>query len=205
MRSHLPLRSLTVLCALLIAPLAHAHEGHGVASHFAAGFLHPLSGLDHLLAMVLVGMWCWAKPRLGWVAPLLFMAGLILGAGLGLSGGLASKNLELFIALTLIVLGGMVGVMPLFKDHLWWRVGLVSIMGFGAVHGYMHGVELQSSLDLQGLAGMVCASACLHASGWWAGKRLILRHARLRAWTAMASMGTGGWLLAGLLASGGTP
>lgn len=191
-------RHLVVLAGLLITPLVHAHEGHGVASHFVAGFLHPFSGIDHLLAMVLVGMWCWAKPRQGWVVPLLFMAGLTLGAWLGM-GGVASRTAECLIALSLVALGVLVGRLSRVHDGLWW-LSLVAILGFGGVHGYLHGVELQISLNPShmGLLGMVFASACLHASGWWAGKGLVQRHARLRALTAMASMGTGGWLLAGL-------
>ncbi len=196
MRSSFLFRTVVALAVLVCAAQAQAHEGHGMVTHFAAGLLHPFSGVDHLMAMLLVGVWCWARPAKAVWVPLVFMTGLMVGAGLGLNGS-DSLLAERLIALSLMALGVMVWRMPQIQGRTWW-LGLVAMAGFGLVHGHAHGVALQASASHLGLIGMVCASALLHATGWAVGKWAMPRHVHLRVFTAMASLGLGGWLFTGL-------
>ena len=90
---------------LLLATPAFAHPGHGAIHSFSAGLAHPISGADHLLAMVAVGLWAaLAAPRLFWVAPGGFMSGMLLG-GLAGMAGLVLPSVELIIACSVILFG----------------------------------------------------------------------------------------------------
>jgi len=176
--------------------VAFAHPGHPDASMgFAAGFLHPLGGADHLLAMVAVGLWAAAAlpPRRRWVAPLLFVATLTLGAALA-HGGLAlplGGALELLIAGSVVLLGAMlVGV-----DRVRPAAGLVLTAAAGLLHGTAHGLEMSGGLSFVAYAGgFALASALLHAAGLGAGQALVrMRMAALRV--AGAAVGLWGALL----------
>jgi urease accessory protein len=80
-------RFLFVLAASLLALPAFAHSGEGVAGGFAAGFMHPLSGLDHLLAMVAVGIWgAFLGRPLVWMLPVAFPLVMVVGGVLGIAG-----------------------------------------------------------------------------------------------------------------------
>jgi hydrogenase/urease accessory protein HupE len=100
-------RAVTALLPLLlvIATPAHAHTGTGIVHGFTAGFLHPLLGLDHLLAMVTVGLWAGCVGgRALWAWPLAFVTVMLLGALVGL-GGWAMPQAEILIGLTVVALG----------------------------------------------------------------------------------------------------
>ena len=93
-------------CAAPLLAAAHtsgAPHDHGTAA-FAAGFTHPFTGLDHLAAMVALGVWSAMTSRRVWLAPLAFAGALLLGALLGLTG-LALPAVEPMIAASLLVLG----------------------------------------------------------------------------------------------------
>jgi len=148
--------------AMLAADTASAHSGTGLAGGFASGFAHPFSGLDHLLAMVAVGLWGAVLGRPLIVAlPVAFPAMMVVGAGLGMFG-MPMPPVELGIALSVLMLGGAIA--------LSWRAPVVVAVAIVAVfalfHGYAHGKELPSAADPIGYsAGFVFATGLLHLAG----------------------------------------
>ncbi len=162
------------LALLAVAPsLAFAHEGH--EHGFVAAFMHPMLGWDHLLAMVLVGVLAARHAGRAAIAlPVGFVGGAGAGALLGLtlaSGGGAPAWLEPAIAGSVMLLG--------LAAAITWRAPLVlatlACTLFGAVHGFAHGIELQADAAPV-LAGMLLATALLHAAGY-----VIARAASVRA------------------------
>ena len=156
------LRSLLILTTLLPGA-ALAHTGTGAHEHgFAYGFLHPLGGLDHLLAMIAVGL---LAAHLGgralWLVPLSFVALMAFGGAIGFAE-IRVPYVELLIAASVFVLGVLVAFrtsMPLITAML--------IAGFFAIfHGHAHGAELPvGSSPFPYAAGFLLATALLHAAG----------------------------------------
>jgi urease accessory protein len=151
-------------CALSTWASAHSGvENHGHLGFFS-GFTHPLLGLDHLAAMVAVGLWSAlsarrAGPELLW-GPLGFANALLLGAMLGLEG-VTLPVVEPMIAASLLLLG-------LLVVSRWRLPGLgAALVGvFALFHGLAHGQELVDSASaFETLAGMLSATVLLHASG----------------------------------------
>jgi urease accessory protein len=146
--------------------LALAHTGndgaahHGFADAAAAGFTHPFTGLDHLAAMVALGVWSALTARRIWLAPLVFASSLLVGALLGFAG-FSLPAVEPMIAASLLVLGLLVASRAALPEVL----GLGLAASFALFHGLAHGQELNGPLSAWALAGMVCATALLHASG----------------------------------------
>ena len=162
MRHRLARRCLAAASFAAIASPAIAHVQAGQATGFLTGFLHPISGLDHVLAMVAVGLW---GAQLGapaiWLLPVTFPIVMAFGGLLGLLGA-PLPGVEIGIAASAILLG--VAVMTERKLPL---VAAAALVGFFAIfHGHVHGTELppgQSGL-LYSL-GFVVATGCLHAIG----------------------------------------
>ena len=148
--------------ALLLAGPAAAHSGTGLPGGFAAGFMHPLSGLDHLLAMVSVGLWGAILGRpLVYALPVVFPAMMVAGAIIGMVG-LSLPPVELGIAVSVLALGGSVALS--WRAPVWTAVALVAL--FALFHGYAHGRELPSAADPIGYsAGFVLATGLLHGLG----------------------------------------
>jgi len=153
----------SISCALLLlAQPALAHVQNAEAAGFVSGFRHPISGLDHVLAMVAVGLW---GAQLGapaiWVLPVAFPLVMALGGALGLLG-IPLPGTEYGIAASAILLGA--AVMFELRPPLVFA-GL--LVGFFAIfHGHAHGTELppgQSALLYS--MGFVIATGCLHALG----------------------------------------
>jgi len=166
---------LTVLCW---TPAAHAHVQQGEAGSFLTGLGHPISGFDHVLAMIAVGLW---GAQLGapalWLLPVTFPMVMALGGMVGLLG-VPLPGVEMGIAASAILLG--LAVMSELRPPLAAAVVLVGI--FGVFHGHAHGTELppgQSALLYS--MGFVVATGCLHAVGigvglihrWPWGQRLV--------------------------------
>jgi urease accessory protein len=174
------MRRLALLAILVSAP-ALAHEQAGLAQGFATGFLHPLSGPDHILAMVAVGMW---GAQLGlpalWVLPVTFPMMMAVGGFLGLVG-IPLPGVEVGVALSALALGAMVA--GAVRPPLWAAMLLVG--AFAIFHGHAHGTELppgQSGLTYS--LGFVVATGGLHAAGIaiglvhrWPTGRIALRGA----------------------------
>lgn len=148
---------------LLWAPgLAQAHAGTGLPGGFVSGFAHPLSGLDHLLAMVCVGLWgAFLGRPLIYLLPTIFPAVVVCGAVLAMIG-LPLPPTEIGIALSVIVLGACIGLA--IKAPVW--VASLIVAAFALFHGYAHGKELPSAADpIAYSAGFVLATGLLHVLG----------------------------------------
>lgn len=144
---------------LLTTPI-FAHTGLDTHSGtFFSGFLHPLGGLDHLAAMISVGLWASVAggPRL-WVWPLAFVSAMIVGGILGFSG-VALPAVEPMIAASVIVLGLAIAS----ALNFWIGAAVVAVMG--VFHGHAHGTEAPGGDWLLYALGFVAATAALHASG----------------------------------------
>jgi urease accessory protein len=160
-RAHL--RSLAGLVLVIqFSQVADAHIRKGEASGFLSGVHHPISGLDHVLAMIAVGLW---GAQLGapaiWVLPVAFPMVMALGGMMGLLG-IPLPGTEYGIAASMILLGGV--VLFELKPPLWAAALLVSF--FAIFHGHAHGTELPPGQDgLLYSMGFVCATGCLHGIG----------------------------------------
>ena len=137
----------------------HVHPG------FMAGLLHPFTGIDHLAAMLAVGVWSALAVRPVWVAPLAFVA--LLGAGaLGGLAGVAVPGVEPMIAASLLVTGLLIATRAQWPV---WAAALVAGL-FAFFHGAAHGMELSGVGVAQALAGMLIGSAALHLTGIGLGR-----------------------------------
>lgn len=157
-------RSLLLLAFIFAPALAHAHPGH--AGHEAGGIgwglMHPFTGLDHLLAMVAVGLWAvQLGGRARWALPAAFVGAMTLGSALGM-GGAVLPLVEPMILASALVLGALVAFsvrLPLLAS--------VAVVALGAVfHGHAHGAEIPAASSgwLTAL-GFVSSTAALHVAG----------------------------------------
>jgi urease accessory protein len=162
MHNRTPIERLLAGAALLYSGTAAAHTGTGLAGGFAPGFMHPLSGSDHLLAMVSVGLWgAFLGPPLVQTLPVVFPAMMVGGAVIGMFG-LPLPPVELGIALSVLVLGICIALR--FEAPVW--LAAVIVATFAVFHGYAHGRELPSAADPIGYsAGFVLATGLLHVAG----------------------------------------
>ena len=165
---------------LLASPaLVFAHIGQGdVSGGFLAGIEHPIFGLDHVVAMVAVGIWgAQLRAPAIWVLPVTFP--LVMSIG-GVFGGLGVPipGIEVGIAVSGIVLGAMVALAA--RPPLWIAGVIVGV--FAIFHGYAHGAELPESANAISYAmGFVIATGSLHALGiligvinkWPAGEKCL--------------------------------
>jgi urease accessory protein len=158
------LRLAAVLACVMIAlpSGAGAHIVKGEAIGFASGFEHPISGFDHIIAMVAVGLW---GAQLGmpaiWLLPVTFPLIMAFGGFLGLIG-VPLPGSEIAIALSGVCLGA--AVLFEFRPPLW--VAAVLVGTFGLFHGYAHGAELPPGQNaLLYSIGFVLATGMLHLTG----------------------------------------
>jgi urease accessory protein len=161
---------LTTAALTLIPTAAFAHPGLGDAHGFVAGFAHPLGGLDHILAMVTVGIFAWQLGgRALWLVPATFVLAMAAGGALAMAAGGALGMagvpvpfVEVGIATSVIVLGAVVAFAR--KAPVAIAVGIVGL--FAIFHGHAHGTEMP--LDATGgtyAAGFMLATALLHTAG----------------------------------------
>jgi urease accessory protein len=148
--------------AMLAAEPAAAHSVGSSATGFVTGFLHPPSGVDHLLAMVSVGIW---GAELGspaiWLLPIAFPLIMAVGGALGVIGVPLPAG-ELLIALSVVVLGALVASAR--RVPLWLAIAIVGV--FAIAHGHAHGAELPGSADaLAFTIGFVLSTGLLHLAG----------------------------------------
>lgn len=162
-------RSLQLALGLLLLTVstgAAAHPDHETAG-FLSALLHPLTGLDHLLAMIAVGLWAGLRASTGGarlksllVLPGGFVAGSALGTLLGFAG-LFGPSVELTLAASLLPLGLLLALRQ--ADAGLAAAGLV--LGCGALHGAAHGTELAGQGSMQILCGFLLGTAMLHVAG----------------------------------------
>ncbi|WP_363318312.1 HupE/UreJ family protein [Bosea sp. (in: a-proteobacteria)] len=161
MRAMAKRAGLVVIASVLAGP-ALAHTGVGAVHGFGAGLLHPLFGLDHLLAMVAVGLWAGltgGRARLAY--PLAFIGMMVLAGLWGMSGA-ALPGVEIGIAVSVVVLGLAIAL----KATPPLAAGAAACAIFAIFHGHAHGAELpQASSGLGYALGFVLATAALHGAG----------------------------------------
>jgi urease accessory protein len=149
------------LAGATLASGALAHTGDGPTSGFPAGIVHPLGGLDHLPAMVAVGLWGLIGGRALRAWPLAFVGVMVIGAIAGVFG-VPTAGTEALIAVSLVALGAAVAL-RLSAPAL---AGAAICGAFAFVHGHAHGAELPAEVSpLPYIAGCVLATAALHAVG----------------------------------------
>jgi urease accessory protein len=181
-----------LLPALILATMtssqAWAHTGHDTASGFMSGFTHPLSGLDHVLAMTAVGFWAGSLGRRAIIGlPASFLSAMVFGFWAALIG---SGIPMIEIGITASVLGLGLAVLLNLQPSLILAAGACGI--FGIFHGYAHGVEIAPAVSAVDYgAGFLLASALLLGGG------LGLQSA-VRRVPAMSRVFGGGVALAGM-------
>ena len=156
------MRVLLSLLLIAIPTAAFAHTGHGDSSGFLHGFMHPIGGLDHVLAMVAVGVFAFVLGgRALYLVPLSFVGMMAVGFLIG-ANGIDLPFVELGIALSVIVIGGVAALgkpMPI--------AAAMSLVGvFAVFHGHAHGAEMPANAGgLDYAAGFMVATALLHLAG----------------------------------------
>ncbi|ABD71785.1 HupE/UreJ protein [Rhodoferax ferrireducens T118] len=183
--SHRLLRNVSVGSLALVAGLAQAHTGHGTTGVFE-GLVHPF-GLDHLLAMVAVGMWSVSALPASrvWWGPATFLLALVIGAALG-AMGLTMSWLEQLISLSVVLFGVML-VASRQKMPLALGLGLIALAS--SMHGLAHGAETPDTGFAGYAAGFLLTTATLHLGGAAAGLGVRRYLASTADWVITA-MGT---------------
>ncbi|MBI3515726.1 MAG: HupE/UreJ family protein [Proteobacteria bacterium] len=157
----LPLSAALLLSLLALATPAMAHPLGGAGTGWAAGFVHPLGGLDHALAMIAVGLWA---AQLGgralWLVPSTFVIVMLAGGALGASG-LVWPALEFGIVGSVLLLGLMVAAALRLPTGL----GMAVVGLFALCHGYAHGSEMPAGAGALYVVGFAAATALLHGVG----------------------------------------
>jgi urease accessory protein len=186
--SRLAITSLAL--ATLLPCAAYAHTGVGSTSGFAHGFMHPIGGLDHVVAMMAVGL---LAARLAgralWLVPLSFVTMMIAG-GIAGAGGIGLPFVELGISGSILVLGLVIAL----GRQIPTPVAMALAAFFAIFHGHAHGIEMP--MDAAGFAygaGFALATASLHAAGLAFG---IGADRLVGAWSAKASRVAGGMMAA---------
>jgi urease accessory protein len=189
-----------VAAAMIAIPtVASAHPGHEGTPGLVHGFLHPLGGLDHILAMVAVGLFA---ARLGgralWLVPASFVVTMAV-AGIAGMTGFALPYVEAGIALSILVLGAAIA--------LDWTMPVAAAMGlvafFAVFHGHAHGAEMPQTMSgLAYGAGFIAATAALHGLG--IGLGLVIGRSGETASRRILQIGGGAAALAGAALLAGT-
>jgi urease accessory protein len=177
--------SLTLLLGAM-PTMVYAHPGE--AGGLAHGLAHPFSGLDHLCAMVAVGLWAAQMGgRAAWMVPLSFVAVMALGGLLGMAA-IALPYAETGIVLSLLVLGVLIAA----AVRLPLALSAVLVGVFALFHGYAHGAEMSPGASALAYAlGFMSASALLHLSGFTFG---VLARAQMQRFAGAVVAMTGGYL-----------
>lgn len=188
----IPAKRLCLSAILLLAAAmpAYAHVGIGTASSFTAGFMHPLSGLDHMTVMIAVGLWAalkGGKAILAW--PAAFVGVMLVGGALGMLH-MPLPFVEPGILASVVALGLLVAL----AVDLPVSAGVAIIGLFALFHGHAHGTEVpENAGGLEYMAGFAIATLLLHAAGIAAGLGLGIRFRGLAraAGAAYAAIGIG--------------
>jgi len=194
------MRALLALVLIALPTAAFAHAGHGNTAGLLHGFMHPIGGLDHVLAMLAVGVFAFVLGgRALLLVPLAFVGMMTVGFLLG-ANGVDLPFVELGIALSSVAIGGAAALgrpMPV--------VGAMALVGvFAIFHGHAHGAEMPASAaGFEYALGFIIATALLHLAGIAAAlgvTRLVGSYGRPVAQVAGAAFALGGvGVLAGWL------
>lgn len=187
-------RLLTTAALLLATGSAVAHPGHGHSNGFVSGLLHPVLGLDHLLAMAAIGFWSARQSvTMKNATPLFVVGGMILGACLAVAG-IGLPGVETGIVLSVIVAGILIAAMATLPT----ATGAALVMAFMIFHGYAHGTEMPSGAMLAAyLAGFSIATLGITLAGRGLGALLMKADNRLARGVGAGLAAVGGYLLVG--------
>jgi urease accessory protein len=188
------MKTQNIISCLLFAfsSVAFAHTGHGLDSVYA-GFMHPFSGVDHLLVMLAIGLWA-AKigGKARWQLPMTFVSMMALGFIFALNG-MDFNGLETAIAASVMVMGLLLVLRFSLKPA--FQLGLVGL--FALFHGLAHGTELSMQNGFQAMLGMLCATGLLHGLGLLLGAQQLKLARWINSTLAWAITLVGGYLLIG--------
>lgn len=153
------------LVSTLFSELTFAHAGHDASVSFMSGLLHPFSGADHLLVIILVGFWSAFALKKIWLGPCVFIFGMCLGVLAGLAG-MPMNFFEFGIATSVIA----IGLLLMIKNQNSPKAIFLLIGAFGVFHGFAHtqlfvDSSFAISLVIQDVTGLILATAALHLSG----------------------------------------
>jgi urease accessory protein len=173
------LKALPAICATAAAAVpavAFAHTGHGSPEGLMFGFAHPFAGLDHLAAMVAVGLWAARSPgRAVAFLPAAFLAAMVVGALLAFQG-VGLPAVETVLAASVVFLGVLIA----FKVRIHAAGATALVAAFAIFHGHAHGAEISAESPAIGYAaGFIAATAILHMIGIVAGRSVSGRAARV--------------------------
>jgi urease accessory protein len=150
-----------MLCLVALAAPAAAHPITGTGAGLGAGFMHPLGGLDHVLAMVAVGVWA---AQLGgralWLVPTAFVAMMLAGGALAAAGG-ALPAMDIGVLGSVLLLGLMIA----FAVRAPVALGMAVVGAFALCHGHVHGSEMPTGAGALYALGFAAATAALHGVG----------------------------------------
>jgi len=181
---------ISIIASLLVpVAAAHAHTGGGALGGLQSGFLHPILGFDHLLAMLLVGIWgAQMGGRNVWTLPMVFPLVMAVGGFAG-AAGLPLPGVEIAIAVSVIGLGLAVALAA--KPAEWTAMVVVGL--FAIFHGFAHGAELPAAADGTAYGiGFVLATGLIHLAGIGFGLAVISRQQGRLARVAGAAMSLAG-------------
>ncbi|MBR7888742.1 HupE/UreJ family protein [Marinomonas sp. A79] len=192
------MRSVTLkmgIAATMVAlpTLVMAHPGHEHASSFMTGLMHPMGGLDHLLAMLAVGLWAASiGGKAMWMLPLAFISAMLLGGGLAIAG-IQMPFVEQGILLSVILVGVLLVASARFSIAT-----CASIAGlFALFHGTAHGVEMPLNANgVEYALGFIAATFALHITGMALGTLVTRLQAPLMTRLAGSVIAIAGVILA---------
>lgn len=169
MKKRLTLLGTAVAGLSVLASPALAHPGHSFG--FVPGLLHPLTGADHLLAMLAVGLWSgFVLPNRFWAGAATFLTGMVAGAALAWFG-VAVPLVEETILLSVLAFGLMVGLSRRGQSLALTLATGVMIAVFAAAHGYAHATEATGAVALY-LTGFLASTTALHLAGIGIARRV---------------------------------
>ena len=156
------MHAIFALACVTVGASAAAHSGSLIGGGVGAGFVHPFSGLDHLLAMVAVGLWgAFLGRPLIVLLPVIFPSVMALGGALGMAG-VDLPPVEIGIAVSVLGLGAMIALAV--RAPVWVAAPIVAV--FAIFHGFAHGQELPSAAEPVAYSlGFVFATGLLHVAG----------------------------------------
>lgn len=188
------LKMVAAAAGVLLAQAADAHSMGAQGGAFASGLVHPFAGLDHVLAMVAIGVWAAQNGgRALWAVPLSFVATMLLGAALGIAG-MPLPSVEPAIAVSLMILGLLVTL----SVRMRLAAGMAVAAVFALFHGHAHGTEIITVSITQYLLGMTIATALLHGAGMIFGSLPKAGFgAKVLRFGGAAIAATGAWMLVG--------
>jgi urease accessory protein len=191
-------RALVTGLLLVASTAAYAHTGVGTTSGFTHGFVHPIGGIDHVLAMVAVGLFAaHLGGRALWAVPSSFVT-VMVGGGVAGMGGLELPFVEIGIGLSVVVLGAAVA----FRLYLPTLAAMALVGLFAIFHGHAHGAEMpETASGFEYALGFVLATAGLHGCG--IGLGLVLGRMGEAAGGRIARIAGSAMALAGLAILGG--